>query len=231
MKLLAIDTATQRCSVALYLDGETVERAVDDPRAHADNVLPFVEQLLAGAAMSLAALDGIAFGRGPGGFTGLRVAAAVTQGLALGSDLPVAGISDLAALAHAALQAAGGSSVAAGLDARMGEIYYGIYRSGGQGVEAIVEDRLARPEEVDIHTPGRAVGPGWRAHFDALPPATRDALKISADGPPAAHAVAALGAIEFAAGRGGPAETAVPVYLRDNVAKKPGGLSDVPRSR
>jgi tRNA threonylcarbamoyladenosine biosynthesis protein TsaB len=221
MKLLAIDTATRRCSVALYRDGETLERAAEEPRAHADNVLPFVEQLLAEAAISLSALDGIAFGRGPGGFTGLRVAAAVTQGLALGQDLPVTGVSDLAALALPLLVRPGERTVATALDARMGEIYYGIYRLDGRGVKALVEDRLARPEALDIRETVRAAGPGWRVHRNALPAATRDGIEISNDEPPTAKAVAALGAIEFAAGRGGPAETAVPVYLRDTVAKKP----------
>ncbi|HET6726259.1 MAG TPA: tRNA (adenosine(37)-N6)-threonylcarbamoyltransferase complex dimerization subunit type 1 TsaB [Gammaproteobacteria bacterium] len=223
MKLLAIDTATEFCSVALFMDSAMIERAVREPRAHADNVLPFVAELLAEADLSLAALDGIAFGRGPGGFTGLRVAAAVTQGLALGADLPVVGISDLAALAYGAFTTHGWRAVAASLDARMGEIYFGVYRCGEAGMEVVAEDALAPPGEVTLAGVDGAwhgAGPGWEAHWSALPEATRSALTEIDHGPPQARAVAELGAIELAAGRGAAPESAIPVYLRDKVAEK-----------
>ncbi|HET7588287.1 MAG TPA: tRNA (adenosine(37)-N6)-threonylcarbamoyltransferase complex dimerization subunit type 1 TsaB [Gammaproteobacteria bacterium] len=221
MKLLAIDTATEHCSVALYLDGSISERAAREPRAHADNVLPFVSELLAEAGLSLQQLDGIAFGRGPGGFTGLRVAASVTQGLAFGADLPVAGISDLAALAWAAHDRHGWPDVAAALDARMGEIYYGLYRVSGNGIGVIQEDALSPPDQVTLpEDRWYAAGPGWPAHRDALPAAVREALEETDDAPPQARAIAALGAIELTAGRGMTPEHAVPIYLRDKVAEK-----------
>lgn len=223
MKLLAIDTATELCSVALYLNGEITARSKREPRAHADNVLPFIAELLSETELSLQQLDGIAFGRGPGGFTGLRVAAAVTQGVAFGADLPVAGISNLAALACAAYQSHGREAVAAALDARMGEIYYAVYRCGKGGVSPMTEDTLASPDKVHLPATDNelyAAGPGWQAHWNSLPDAARGALGQSDGAPPSARAVAALGAIELAAGRGAAAETAIPVYLRNDVAKK-----------
>ncbi|HET7370737.1 MAG TPA: tRNA (adenosine(37)-N6)-threonylcarbamoyltransferase complex dimerization subunit type 1 TsaB [Gammaproteobacteria bacterium] len=221
MKLLAIDTATEYCSVALYLDGAISDRAAHEPRAHADNVLPFVSELLAEAGLALQQLDGISFGRGPGGFTGLRVAASVTQGLAFGADLPVAGISDLAALAYGAFDRHGWRDVAAALDARMGEIYYGLYRVSGNGIEVIQDDALAPPDQVTWPVgEWRAAGPGWPAHRDALPAAVREAVGETDDAPPQARAIAVLGATELSAGRGVAPELAIPVYLRDRVAEK-----------
>ncbi|HET8553066.1 MAG TPA: tRNA (adenosine(37)-N6)-threonylcarbamoyltransferase complex dimerization subunit type 1 TsaB [Gammaproteobacteria bacterium] len=220
MKLLAIDTATELCSVALYRDGEIADRAVSEARAHADNVLPMVSALLAEADLALTQLDGIAFGRGPGGFTGLRVAAAVTQGLALGADLPVVDVSDLAALAYGAFTAHGWRDVAAALDARMGEIYYGVYRCSEEGATALAADALAPPGEVTLPAIDGAAGPGWQAHRSALPEAVRTSVENADDEPPQARSIAALGAIELAAGRGAAAESAIPVYLRDKVAEK-----------
>jgi tRNA threonylcarbamoyladenosine biosynthesis protein TsaB len=223
MKLLAIDTATELCSVALYLDGEIDERATCEPRAHADNVLPFISELLAAADLSLTQLDGIAFGRGPGGFTGLRVAASVTQGIAFGADLPVASVSDLAALAHGAFSTHGGSEIAAALDARMGELYYAVYRCEDGSATAVFEDSLVLPDTLKLPNrpaPTAAAGPGWRAHWDKLPETVRNRLGDTDDAPPSARAVASLGVIELAAGRGVAPEAAIPVYLRDDVARK-----------
>ncbi|HET7570927.1 MAG TPA: tRNA (adenosine(37)-N6)-threonylcarbamoyltransferase complex dimerization subunit type 1 TsaB [Gammaproteobacteria bacterium] len=220
MKLLAIDTATELCSVALYVDGEVADRAVSEPRAHADNVLPMVSDLLAEADLALTQLDGIAFGRGPGGFTGLRVAAAVTQGLALGADLPIAAISDLAALAYGAFIRHGWRDVAAALDARMGEIYYGVYRCSEDGASSLAEDTLAPPGDVTLPTIDGAAGPGWQAHHSALPESVGAHVEKADDKPPHARTIALLGAIELAAGRGAGAESAIPVYLRDKVAQK-----------
>ncbi|HET7307879.1 MAG TPA: tRNA (adenosine(37)-N6)-threonylcarbamoyltransferase complex dimerization subunit type 1 TsaB [Gammaproteobacteria bacterium] len=220
MKLLAIDTATELCSVALYRDGAIDGRAVSEARAHADNVLPMVAELLAQAGLALAQLDGIAFGRGPGGFTGLRVAAAVTQGLALGADLPIVAVSDLAALAYGAFIEHGWRDVAAALDARMGEIYYGVYRCSEDGVTALTDDALAPPDEVTLPAIDGAAGPGWQAYRAALPEAVRAGIENADDKPPHARSIAALGAIELAAGRDAAPESAIPVYLRDKVAEK-----------
>lgn len=225
MKLLAIDTATERCSVALYVDGEITERAASVPRAHAGQVLPFVDELLAEAGLALPQLDGLTFGRGPGGFTGLRVAAAVVQGLALGADLPVAGVSDLAAVAYGAFAAEGWRDVVACLDARMGEIYYGAFRCSDAKAEPLMDETLAAPAALawPADAAGRwyGAGPGFKAHWAALPDVARARLVAVRDDPPHACAIAVLGAAELAAGRGAAPESAVPVYLRDRVAEKP----------
>lgn len=223
MKLLAIDTATELCSVALFLDGTTRERSTREPRAHASNVLPFVAQLMADAGLALHQLDGIAFGCGPGGFTGLRVASSVTQGLAFGAKLPVVAVSDLAALAYAAFTAHGAVDVAVALDARMSEIYYGAYRCSESGVTPLVDDALAAPENVTLPAQAGALfaaGAGWPAYWQHLPDSVKNTLSGADDAPPSARAIAALGALYLQAGQTIAPEYAIPVYLRDNVARK-----------
>src|SRR5690606_25113450 len=121
MKILAIDTATERCSVALCVGARWIERAVDTARGHAEIVLPMVEQVLEEAGVRLAELAGIAYGRGPGAFTGVRIAIGVVQGLAYGADLPTVGISNLAAVAQQV--AAPGARILVCMDARMSEVY------------------------------------------------------------------------------------------------------------
>src|SRR4029453_2048008 len=125
MKLLAIDTATERCSVALALDGRIVERIADTPRGHADLVLPMVESVLTEGRVQLADLDGLAYGRGPGAFTGVRIAVGVAQGLSFGAGLLTVGVSDLAAVARQVAQA--GERVLVCMDARMGEVYWAVF--------------------------------------------------------------------------------------------------------
>lgn len=224
MRLIAIDTATELCSVALYVDGKVRERAARQPRAHADHVLPFVSALLSEAELSLAQLDGLAFGRGPGGFTGLRIAAAVVQGLAFGADLPVAGISDLAATAWGAFEARGWTSVVACLDARMSEVYYGAFRCDEAGAIAVSDEALATPGEL-VAPPGmtewQPAGPGWPAYAGQFAETVRTHLNDVHAEPPQARAVAMLGAKALAAGQGGAPEEAIPVYIRDRVAEKP----------
>src|ERR1700754_1376826 len=121
MKILAIDTATERCSVALRIDGAVIERSVDTPRGHADLILPMLGELLAEGGVTLKQLDGVAYGRGPGGFTGVRIAVGVVQGLAFGADLLTAGVSNLAAVAQQVAKPGGRLLVC--MDARMGEGY------------------------------------------------------------------------------------------------------------
>ncbi len=122
MRILALDTATEACSAALLLHGEVLERYEVLGRGHAERLLPMVQEVLAEGGVALAALDAVAFGRGPGAFTGLRIAAGVTQGLAFGAGLPVVPVSDLAALAARAAVHHGRRHVLACLDARMGQV-------------------------------------------------------------------------------------------------------------
>ena len=218
--IIAIETATEACSAALSVDSRIIERSEIAPRRHAELILPMIESLLAEAGISRAQLDGIAVGRGPGAFTGVRLAIAVAQGLALALDIPVVPVSSLAALAQDAPDA--GTAILAVIDARMGEVYAGAFRRGADGlVEATGEETVGKADEVRLPQSIQwcVVGTGWDAYRDALA-ARLPAPPIFADGHryPQANAVARLAAPQFSAGRGVPAEQALPVYLRDKVA-------------
>jgi len=218
--ILAIETATEACSAALSVDGRIIERSEIAPRRHAELILPMIASLLAEAGLARAQLDGIAVGRGPGAFTGVRLAIAVTQGLALALDVPIVPVSSLAALAQDAPDA--GASILAVIDARMGEVYAGAFRRGADGlVEAIGDETVGKADELILPQSIQwcVVGTGWDAYRAALaprlppPPTFADGVRY-----PQARAVAVLAAPQFAAGRGVAPEQALPVYLRDKVA-------------
>jgi tRNA threonylcarbamoyladenosine biosynthesis protein TsaB len=221
MKILAIDTATERCSVALDIDGTLVDRSTDTPRGHADLILPMVQSLLNDAGLALAQLDGIAYGRGPGSFTGVRIAVGVVQGLAFGAGLPTAGISNLAAVAQqvAVLGYQVGDRLLVCMDARMGEVYWGVFQCGPDGlVDAVTEEAVAPPERVVETLRSQTVSVVAGTGFQAYPPLA--AIAASRAFPtllPRARDIAVLGGREFASGRGQKAVDAQPVYLRNQV--------------
>ena len=223
MRVLALETATEACSVALWLDGAIIERHEIAPRGHADRVLAMMEAVLAEGGVALRDLDGIGFGRGPGAFTGVRIAAGVAQGSAFGADLPVAPVSTLAALARGVLVEDTTERVLAAIDARKGEVYWGAYQRAGDGtVISSVEECVVSPEQVPI--PDGAgwfgAGTGWGAYHVALSERLGDRLVgWEDDRLPRARDVAALAAERLALGEGLPAEAAAPVYLRDRVAE------------
>lgn len=219
--LLALETATEACSAALLVGGELIERSEIAPRRHAELILPMIESLLAEAGISRRRIDAIAVGRGPGAFTGVRLAISVAQGLALGLDLPVVPVSSLAALAQDA-PAPVGAPVLAVIDARMGEIYAGAFLRNSNGtVDPIGEeyvgpaDRLIVPALADWSV----AGSGWSVYRDAIG-ARLGGVPRWADGEryPQARAIARLAAPQFAAGNAVAPELALPVYLRDKVA-------------
>ncbi len=222
-KILAIETATEACSAALRCGDALIERSEIAPRRHAELILPMIESLLAEAGIARAQLDGIAVGRGPGAFTGVRLAIAVAQGLALALDIPVVPVSSLAALAQDA--PFGGAAILAVIDAHMGEIYAGAFRRGADGlVEALGEETVGKADELILPHHAResgtcVVGTGWKSYRDALAPRL-SAPPVFADGAryPQARAIARLAVPLFAAGRGVAPEQALPVYLRDKVA-------------
>lgn len=214
MKLLALDTSTEYCSVALWLDGEVRTERVHAGQSHSALLLPMVDALLNQAGMALRVLDGIAFGAGPGSFTGLRIACAVTQGLALGADLPVLGVSTLASIA----QQTDAARVLAVLDARMNEVYWAAYERGTEGWTCLSEPVLSLPEAVALPDtrPWSGAGNGLALLHDA-------AVDLSfaqryPDIMPDAAAIATLAAPAFARGAGIDAAQATPLYLRDKVA-------------
>jgi tRNA threonylcarbamoyladenosine biosynthesis protein TsaB len=214
MKLLAIDTATEQCSVALVVDGQIIERSAQTPRGHADLVLPMVEAVLQESGLSLQQLDGLAYGRGPGAFTGVRIAVGVAQGLAYGARLLTVGISDLAAVAQQVARA--GDRILVCMDARMGEVYWGSFETGVDGlVVAAGSERVDRPEAVVAGNATVFAGTGFGAYSQLANNRAGAAIHDSAL--PHARDIARLAAVELRAGRGLPPEQAQPVYLRDQV--------------
>lgn len=217
MKILALETSTEYCSVALWRDGVLSGRCELVGQKHSEQLMPMLDAVLQAAGISLAELDGIAFGAGPGSFTGVRIACGVTQGLALGAGLPVTGVCTLLALA----EACGKDKVVAALDARMGELYHAAYMRSGSGWTTVVEPNLCKAGDAPL-VEGEGwfgVGSGFAAHAEAL--ALRYAGHLSGvDGSaiPQATAITALAVPMFDAGRGQDAALATPFYLRDKVA-------------
>ncbi len=221
MKLLAIDTATEACSVALWIEGEVAERFEVAPRRHTHLVLPMAEQLLAEAEMSLAQLDLLAFGRGPGSFTGVRVATSMVQGIAFATDLGVLPVSTLTALAQGALRETGAERVLAAIDARMGEIYWSRCVAECGVMHPVEGEHLGAPEAVPLPGEGewQGAGSGWDAHGLVLEKRLEKRLtRTLPDLLPHARDVALLAADALAkGGRPCSAEQVQPVYLRDRV--------------
>jgi tRNA threonylcarbamoyladenosine biosynthesis protein TsaB len=217
MKLLAFETATEACSVALWIDGEVRERFELAPRRHAELSLPWAEQLLAEAGIAKPQLDAVAVGRGPGAFTGVRLAIALAQGIALALDRPVVAISTLAALAMQSR----GERILAAIDARMGEVYLGAFARKGDdlvatGTEAVLKpDAAPLPDGMDWH----GVGTGFSAAGDALQVRLQPHLvAVDAAALPHAGDVARLAARAFARGEAIAPDRIEPAYLRNNVA-------------
>lgn len=219
VKLLALDTSTEACTVALAIDGAIQERFELGTR-HAERILGMVEALLAEGGIAVRQLDAFAFGRGPGSFTGLRIGAGVVQGLAFGADRPVVPVSSLAVLAQGVAQ----PRVLAAFDARMHQVYWGAYERTDQGLVTLRgEERVLAPADVPL--PGGegwwGAGSGWDAYHAAL--AARLGGRLSGWTPkayPHAGDLARLALPALAAGRWVRAEDAVPVYIRDQVAVK-----------
>jgi len=226
VKVLAFETAGDACSSALVVDAVALERHCIAPRQHAELILGMARALLEEAGMSLAALDAIAFGRGPGSFTGVRVATGVAQGLAYGADLPVVPVSSLHALAQGALREEGCARVLAAFDARMGEVYWGAYEAGADGLMvARVEDCVAAPAAVPVPDGAgwQGVGEGWAAHGEALTARIGDRLSgFASDRLARALDVARLAEPVHARGDSVPAWQALPSYVRNQVARKRG---------
>lgn len=218
--VLAVETSADACSVALLCDGDMLERHELLPRSHTLHILPMIDAMLAEAGTTLQALDAIAFGRGPGSFTGLRVGASVVQGLAYAADIPCAPVSSLQALAATAVDVGlcrEARDILCCVDARMGELYCARFssQSQGQGPALSGKEFLCTPEDLDWnHLAACRVGSGWRYADKMGYSGTVD----NADLLPRASAVARLGAQMAKDGQLVAAEQALPVYLRDDVA-------------
>lgn len=195
------------------------------PRRHSELVLGMMDELLAAADIGLSQLDALAFGRGPGSFTGVRIATAVIQGVAFGADLPVVPVSTLAALAQGHFRIKGGTRVLAAFDARMGELYWGPYELGDEGIMRVAgAEEVGAPELVGLPEDGSwsGIGSGWSTHGDALRRRLGPRLLLTdPDAGCESRDIAVLAAADFAAGRSVAAEHALPVYLRDRVTSAP----------
>ncbi|AYN14712.1 tRNA (adenosine(37)-N6)-threonylcarbamoyltransferase complex dimerization subunit type 1 TsaB [Pseudomonas monteilii] len=216
--LLALDTATEACSVALLHDGKVTSHYEVIPRQHAQKLLPMIKQLLAESGVALNQLDAIAFGRGPGAFTGVRIAIGVVQGLAFALERPVLPVSNLAALAQGALREQGVQQVAAAIDARMDEVYWGCYQATAGEMRLVGREAVLPPEQVALPADSEGewfgAGTGWGY-------AERLAVQVAASNAsalPNALDVLSLASFAWARGEAIGAEQAQPVYLRDNVA-------------
>lgn len=230
MKILALDTATENCSAALLDDGRLVTRERLLERGHAESILAMVDEVLAEAGSPLAGLTAIAFGRGPGSFTGVRLAASVTQGLAHGGGVPVVPVSDLAAVAQRVLgEDAAAERVLVCNDARMREVYWGCYARSGAGLAAAVgEERVSDPARVVLPAdwPGSSGLWGAGTGFAAYPQLRHSWSKVLGairEVRPRAAEIALLAVHEVRAGRLRIPEDALPVYLRDDVAQPTAG--------
>ncbi|MCI0506573.1 MAG: tRNA (adenosine(37)-N6)-threonylcarbamoyltransferase complex dimerization subunit type 1 TsaB [Gammaproteobacteria bacterium] len=222
MNLLAIETATEACSAALYIDGEIEQRFKIAPREHGSLILGMIDELMAEAQLSVSQLDAIAFGRGPGSFIGVRIAAGVTQGIAFGAGLPVVPVSTLAAIAQGARH----DHLLVAIDARMDEVYWGQYsRSAANGtVCERAPERLLLPDEilvVEASDSWVGVGTGWETYRESLQRRLPFVTLIDNNHYPMARSTAVLGAVLYQQGQMVAAEEAIPVYLRDRVAEKP----------
>jgi tRNA threonylcarbamoyladenosine biosynthesis protein TsaB len=230
LKILALDTATEVCSVALLLQDpgahpELRVRELPPGPGHSAHILSLVQAVLAEASVALQALDCIAFGRGPGGFTGVRLAASVTQGLAYGADLAVVPVSDLLAVAQQVLDLApGAASVLVCNDARMQEVYWTCATRGPDGLAAAAAtEQVGRPDSVrlppllaaPVHGAGRgfAVWPSLQERLGT------QLLQVHAELLPRAREIARLAVPIWLAGQGVAPDQALPVYLRDDVAR------------
>jgi tRNA threonylcarbamoyladenosine biosynthesis protein TsaB len=237
MKLLAVETSTEACSAALIIDGVVSERFELAPKEHTQLILPMIASLMADAGLKPQQLDALAFSCGPGSFTGVRIATGVIQGIALGANLPVVPVSTLAAISQDFFdnnhERVHGESLKVddsacnvaftAMDARMGEIFWGVYQRNAQGfAELVGKEAVTLAAEVEFpDLIGTGIGSGWGVYGEEL------RLRLSGlvstcqiDNLPRAGAVARLGAQGFKQGLAVDVELAMPVYLRDKVAKK-----------
>jgi tRNA threonylcarbamoyladenosine biosynthesis protein TsaB len=226
VRLLALDTATEYCSAALLIEGRLLSRETEVARGHAERILPMIDELLGEAGIGLRQVQTIAFGRGPGSFTGVRLAASIAQGLAFGAALGVVAISDLSAVAQRVFDE--DSAVTRALvcnDARMQEVYWGCFERGSDGLAlARTPERVGPPASVQLPSAwaeAAGLGRGFAAY-----PALRAVAGVTVRGNwdrllPRAAEVARLAVPEITAGRLLAPESAVPVYLRDDVARPP----------
>jgi tRNA threonylcarbamoyladenosine biosynthesis protein TsaB len=219
LKILALDTATEACSAAIIVDSEISEKSLIAPRRHADLILSMIDELLSDSGVALSELDAIAFGRGPGAFTGIRIAAGIVQGLAYGADLPVIPISTLAALAQGTNE--NSDFIISAIDARMSEIYTAIYRLDDSGlVVGITEETVIKADDFLISEQGTyyGVGTGWVTYNDIMSSKIgKQLIGYCGECYPQSRDILLLAKQEYEKGNLVKPEDAIPVYIRNKV--------------
>ena len=217
--ILALDTATEACSVALLSGGKIFSQDELSPRAHTQRILPMIDALLNQAGISLQQLDALAFGRGPGSFTGVRVGAGIAQGLAFGANLPVLPISNLLAMAEAAYRQLKAENVVTLIDARMNEVYFAQYEKSEQGWREEVPEQVCSPEhaltQIRVKKNTVVVGTGWGAYGQFA--AANLPLSVSDIALPSAKYMLELAIADIIQGKSISAMDIEPVYLRNEV--------------
>jgi len=217
--ILALDTSTDFCSIALWQDGILCDRHEHKPRQHTRELLPMVDDILKRAQMTLRDIDAIAFGAGPGSFTGLRICLGFAQGLAYSVDVPLIPVSTLKAMALRAIKEHGAGDITVIQDARMNELYVGRYQgSTASDLVAIEADALSKPEDFSVDSHALILGTG----FNLLDETARDSLNSGYRGEiePRAIEIAELALLDFKQNNVVPAHLAEPVYLRNEVSWK-----------
>ena len=222
MKLLAIECAGQACSIALYVDGDTEQRYQQAAaQEHSRLLLPMQDALLQQAGLQLADLDAIVCGHGPGSFTGVRIAVAITQGLAFGAGIPALGVSSLDAIAWGAAREFGNTQILVAVDARMQEIYWGHYSATESGFQSLQPEALAGPGQLPDLTLNDclAVGSGWSQYADQLGSLKQACVATESEYPQQAADIAGYAAQQITAGLAQPyaASELQPLYLRNKV--------------
>ncbi len=223
MKLLAVETSTDACSAALFINGDILEKFALAPREHTKLIMTMIDELMAESQLKPQQLDVVGLSRGPGSFTGVRIATGVAHGIAFGADVPVVLVSTLAAIAQGFFNQHEDNLSFTAMDARMDEIFWGVYQRNSLGLaELLGEEAVTPPNNVIFpERSGFGVGSGWAAQGEALKKRLTDRLQgIVSDIWPHAACIAQLGAYDFANGFAVSVEEAMPVYLRDKVAKK-----------
>ena len=226
MKILALDAATEACSVALQIDDQVISRFEICPQQHSQKLLPMVDEVLVEAGLSLTQLDGLAFGQGPGSFTGVRIGVAISQGLAFGADLPLVGISNLAIMAQEAISIHQADKVLSAIDARMNEVYWGLYQNQ-QGLAVLIDnEHVCSPENITIEVYSELdtadklynVGTGWQTYESELQakfPSQKTKVQL-----PNAKYMLPLAYQKFTNQQQVSAEQAQPNYVRNEVTWK-----------
>ncbi|CAM2809615.1 tRNA (adenosine(37)-N6)-threonylcarbamoyltransferase complex dimerization subunit type 1 TsaB [Vibrio mytili] len=224
-KILAIDTSTENCSVALLVNDQVISRSEIAPRDHTKKVLPMVDEVLKEAGLTLQELDALAFGRGPGSFTGVRIGIGIAQGLAFGAELPMIGVSTLAAMAQGSFRLHAAKDIAVAIDARMSEVYWARYTRQENGEwhnvdqECVIPPaRLVEEAQAD-ETSWTMAGTGWSAYQEILAGLPYDTTASEVLYPDAQDIVI-LAKQELEKGNTVAVEESSPVYLRDNVTWK-----------